>query len=739
MSDGFQIVDPQGTLLYMNAVARRMVSAGGMNPDEVIGRNLWEVFPLLKEGATGAAFRRTLEERVEAGVENYYEPWKRWYRVCHFPVATRNVGMLIQDVTDRKRAEEGLERHTALLEAVLRQMPEGVVIAEAPTGKLVYVNDQVGHIWRHDFSKAEEIVQFRASRGFHGDGRPYATEEWPLSRAVDRGEEVKGEVIRILRGDGTVGVISVNAMPIQNSRGVVVAAVATYHDVTEEKRAADAVRNVARFPDDNPHPVLRVTFEGQLLYANAASRLLLQKWGCGPAGNVPERLCRSVQRARESKRVIEFEETCGERVYSLLVTPIAGETYVNLYGRDVTESKQAEARVRASEEEYRQLIEHLHTAVVVHEPDTRIRLSNARSAELLGLTREQMQGKAAVDPAWQFVHEDGSPMPVEDYPVTRVIRTTEALVNQVVGVDRGGGKDRVWVLVNAFPTFRKDGALQHVVVTFSDITEQKSFEIKLERLVADRTRELRETNDQLNAFCYSIAHDLKAPLRAQSAFAALLETEYGQVLGEEGCQYTRKISEAVERQSRLVADLLSHMSVSRAELPVSSVDLATLVEQARTDLVMEIQQKQAEVDTGGVKDRVFANSASLHLVVLNLLSNALKFVAAGVRPRVRMWTEMLPEGDQSTAVGGEPSRQTRAARLWIEDNGIGIPAEHQQRIFEVFQRLHTTQVYPGTGMGLAIVKKAVERMGGSVGVESAPGQGSRFWVDLPAAERPPQR
>jgi two-component system, sensor histidine kinase and response regulator len=254
----------------------------------------------------------------------------------------------------------------------------------------------------------------------------------------------------------------------------------------------------------------------------------------------------------------------------------------------------------------------------------------------------------------------------------------------------------------------------------------EKFKQELERLVADRTRELRETNDQLNAFCYSIAHDLKAPLRAQSAFASILQEEFQHLLGEKGCDYLRRISNAAERQSRLVQDLLSHMSISRTELPMDSVDLSTIVQQARTDIIMDVQRTGAQFEIGPLRERVMANPSSLHLVVVNLLSNALKFVAPGTKPIVRIWSEVLPAHEKNS----REQPNGRFVRVWVQDNGIGIPAEYADKVFGVFERLHTSKHYPGTGIGLAIVKKAVERMGGQVGVASDPGKGSRFWVDL---------
>ncbi|HEY5909177.1 MAG TPA: ATP-binding protein [Verrucomicrobiae bacterium] len=241
---------------------------------------------------------------------------------------------------------------------------------------------------------------------------------------------------------------------------------------------------------------------------------------------------------------------------------------------------------------------------------------------------------------------------------------------------------------------------------------------ELEQRVRERTRSLEEMTEHLNAFCHSVAHDLRAPLRTQIGFAELLLEEYANQLGPDGRKYAELVLRGAERQDHIIADLLAHIKVSLAEMPVEPVSLPEAIAKARADLAFEVRQKDAIIEDRETGEaRVKANSSSLHLVILNLLTNACKFVPAGTQPHVRLWT----------------SNGGGFVRLWVEDNGIGIDPLESSRLFGMFQRLNRSRKYPGTGMGLAIVKKAVERMGGQVGAESEPGKGSRFWVELPAA------
>jgi signal transduction histidine kinase len=241
----------------------------------------------------------------------------------------------------------------------------------------------------------------------------------------------------------------------------------------------------------------------------------------------------------------------------------------------------------------------------------------------------------------------------------------------------------------------------------------------LESRVAERTRSLEETTRQLYDFCYSIAHDLKAPIRSQAGYARILMKDFAERLGPEGTGFAERIAESAERQSRLVSDLLTHVSLGHNEMPMEPVNLATIAAQVCGDLRLEIERRQADVNLSGIQGSVFANRASLNLIVINLFTNALKFVPRDRTPRIKAWT----------------TESDGFVRLWVEDNGIGISPQHIHKLFAIFQRLHTSEEYAGTGIGLAIVKRAAERMSGRVGVESEEGNGSRFWVEL---TQPPQ-
>jgi signal transduction histidine kinase len=238
---------------------------------------------------------------------------------------------------------------------------------------------------------------------------------------------------------------------------------------------------------------------------------------------------------------------------------------------------------------------------------------------------------------------------------------------------------------------------------------------ELERRVAERTAELQETNAELESFTYSVSHDLRAPLRALQGFGAALMEDCADRLDATGQGYVRHIVGAARHMDTLVQDLLAYSRLSRADLQPQPVDLTAVTGDALAQLRAEIQERRAQVTVREPLPKVMGHRATLAQVVMNLLTNAVKFVPPGAQPRVQVWAE----------------ERDGWVRLCVEDNGIGVSPEYHERIFRVFERLHGIEAYPGTGIGLAIVRRGVERLRGRAGVESEVGRGSRFWIELP--------
>jgi len=254
--------------------------------------------------------------------------------------------------------------------------------------------------------------------------------------------------------------------------------------------------------------------------------------------------------------------------------------------------------------------------------------------------------------------------------------------------------------------------LDLILLAIEDITQLKEAEKTAQKAKAAMTRYASD----LEGFSYSLAHDMRAPLRAMRSFTSLIEQKDGHRLSPMSQDYLERIGTSAERLDELVRDSLSYAKIVREEMPLHPVDVCQLL-RGMLQTYPNLQPPEAEIHIDCDRVLVRGNPAGLTQCFSNLLTNAVKFVAPGAKPWVRIWAE-----DQDVRF-----------RIWVEDRGIGIPQDAREKIFGMFQRLHRSEEYPGTGIGLALVRKVVQRMGGNVGVESALGQGSKFWVELPKA------
>lgn len=406
----------------------------------------------------------------------------------------------------------------------------------------------------------------------------------------------------------------------------------------------------------------------------------------------------------------------------LTVSPVRDATrapkYLIKVVADSSRRHEAEAALRLSEERFRRMAESTAAAIFIVQGE-HLRFVNPQAARMTGYTREElmrMDGWTLMHPRFREQARARAAARLRGEPVPPRI--------EMVIVRRDGGER--WVDMTA-TLIEYDGA-PAILGTAYDITERKAAEADLQRAhaeleqrVTERTSELQRTNAALQAFTDMVSHDLHAPLRTMQGFARALREDYSEQMPPEGRDYVRRIADAAERMDQLIRDLLTYSKVDRAELKLETVDLAHIVAQALAVLDADVQTAHAALHVEVNALPVRAEPTFLAQVICNLLSNAIKFTKPGVDPVVRIHAE----------------RRDRRARLSVTDNGIGIPLAQRERIFKPFERLHGVEAYPGTGIGLAIVQKAVERMHGVVGVESSPGAGSQFWIELPLTESEP--
>ncbi len=377
--------------------------------------------------------------------------------------------------------------------------------------------------------------------------------------------------------------------------------------------------------------------------------------------------------------------------------------------RDLSERRQAEVR-------YRLLVEGvLDYAIFSMDSTGHITSWNTGAERIKGYTADEIIGKHF---SAFYTPEDRD----RDLPGFVLKTATEQGHFEGEGWRVRKNGQRFWASIVVTALRDEEGNLYGFSKVTRDMTDRKALLDELQRHSEElelRIRGREESNAELEAFAYSVSHDLRAPLRAISGFSEALREDYGDRLDDPGRDYVNEVINAATRMNTLVQDLLDYGRVSRISLPLEAVNLAEIVTKAVAQLE-ERDRALASVDVPA-SFVVKAHPQVLTQVLVNLLSNAFKFHEKSTVPEVRIGAE----------------ERDGMVRLTVRDNGIGIAPQHQDRIWNVFERLHDRETYPGTGIGLAIVKRAVIRMHGNYGLESDTGKGSTFWIELPCPTKLP--
>jgi PAS domain S-box-containing protein len=566
-------------------------------------------------------------------------------------------------------------------------------------------------------------------------------EEPMILERIRRGERIRHyQTVRKAK-NGTLLNISLSVSPLINSEGKIIGASKIARDISQEVNSREQARHseeqfrvtLSSIGD----AVIATDRNGRITFMNSVAEELTG-WNTTEATGLP--LDHAFKIVNEFTRrpvenpvtkVLEKGAVVGLANHTILISkdgnerpiddsgaPIQGSEAdlrgVVLVFRDITKRREAElAALRLAS-----IVKNSDDAIVSKNLDGIITTWNEGAQRIFGYSADEIVGKSIkklIPPELQ--HE-------EDEILARLGRGERVYHFETIRVTKDGR--RIPISLTSSPIRDHEGRIVGASKIARDISERKQAELAvaeaneklrsyasdLEEQVRERTRTLEKTISELESFSYSLSHDMRAPLRAIESFSEMVLRDHGEKIGAQGSDFLKRAISAAQRMDQLILDLLAFTRVSRAPIRLEPVDVEKLIQCIIHERV-EFQPPEAEIKIEAPLLRVTGNEASLLQCFTNLLDNAVKFVSNGVTPHVYIHSE----------------RRDNGVRFWIEDNGIGISSDEKPRLFQMFHRVHT-DAYPGTGIGLAIVRKAVERMDGEVGVESEPGKGSRFWLQL---------
>lgn len=700
------------------------------------------------------------EYRVRHEDGHWIDLWDRGYLIHDRNGQLVRVVGSTSDITERKQAEaekqqllEQIRTERELLEAVLQQMPAGIIIAEAPSGKLILGNQQVEQIWRHSFKQADNINQYENYQGFFPDGRLYRPEEWPLARSVTRGEVVVDEEIKFQRGDGTQGTILVNSIPIRDSQGQIRVGVVTFNDISERQQAEEAIReSEARFRgvvESNMVGILFWEANGCLTDGNSVSAQLL--------GYSQEELrARQIQwrsitpeeyRPLDDAMLAEILSTgcClpfekefirkdGSRIPILLggaVLPGYSDRGV-AFMLDMTERKQAETAQRLLGEA---------SAILVSSLDYQNTLADIASLLVPTLADLCFMDVMSAEGKMQRITWKHRSQPSSQSSLAIGVQDTKAQLVEYVTDEwmqslGSRAEDLQFIRDNQIQSLitvpflarsRTLGALT-LCTTLESGRHYQQTDLVLAEELAHRTalaidnsqlyHQAQEANRIKDEFLAVLSHELRSPLNPILGWTKLLLTRK---FDEQG---TKRALETIERnaklQTQLIEDLLDVSRILRGKmvLNITPVDLKATIEAALETVKLAAQAKSIQIQTqlNPNVGLVSGDANRFQQVIWNLLSNAVKFTPAQGHVEIRL-----------EKVGAY-------AQIQVIDTGKGINSDFLPYVFEYFRQADstTTRQFGGLGLGLAIVRHLVELHGGLIFAESpGEGLGATFSVRFP--------
>lgn len=477
-------------------------------------------------------------------------------------------------------------------------------------------------------------------------------------------------------------------------------------EIIERKQAEAELARLASFPLKNPTPIVEVDLSGNLKYLNPTSKRLfpdLEKKGFnhpflkGISNLIPE---------LQKKTTLTRETRVNDKYFLQTLTYIPENQRIRVYCTDITLRKKAEEVLQESEEKYRSIVENTTNVIMVTQPDGTISYLSPACKDVLGHNPEKLVGTNL-----PIYHPDDAG--IVQQALSRAMKGIKGS-NFQYRIITNDGKTK-WISHSWTPII-KDGNLQSVVHVIEDITQRKTAEENIKKLNENLFRHslrLATANKELEAFSYSVSHDLRAPLRSIDGFSQAILEDYADKLDEQGKDYLQRVRTATQRMGQLIDDLLRLSRLSRAELHIEQIDVSFLARMTAEKLQASEPSRKVIIT---IQDHIsnMGDKKLLEILFENLLGNAWKFTGNTKHPTITF---------------GETVKDDECV-FYIQDNGAGFDMAYADKLFIPFQRLHSVDEYPGTGIGLAIVARIVHRHGGRIWAEGEVGKGATFYFTL---------
>jgi len=401
---------------------------------------------------------------------------------------------------------------------------------------------------------------------------------------------------------------------------------------------------------------------------------------------------------------------------------------------DIADAKNAETMLVENEERYRTLFESMPIGVFFISPDGAMLFANTAAEKILGISHDEFLRLQDIDSRFKSLAADGSPFQESSLPSTIAMSTGQVVRGVVIGIFNQRENKYHWVNSSAIPLFHPgDSSPYQVYVTLEDVTdlvqaekdlkktESEILELntKLEGRVLQRTKELLAANTELEAFGYSVSHDLRTPLRNIAAFNKLFLDEFGTVVPEKGRKYLEYAGLSAQHMLDLIDALLNLSHVISSQLSMKRIDLSVLAAEVTKELAQEYPHRdvQLAIEPGMT---IWGDVNLVRILLTNLLGNAWKFTSKREHAQISV---------------GRVNDPKHGSAFFVRDNGVGFNEKYKKKLFLAFQRLHSDSDFPGTGIGLAIVARIVHRHGGEVSGEGKVDEGATIYFTLPGVQK----